>query len=222
MQTEAKIAHLGDLKGWSKLEHHEQQVVREETKAVTEARRNEDESRLEVGKHLIELRKILEPHGMFLAHIKSSFGFSRATAYRYMDEYTDASKKLSKPVLEIVMRRGYRPEQMKLLQDNPPPKTSDPVVIRKHLDKIERMPREVKPEPIHHSADTYLKECLNFVSNRYDKLPRNSRTRTAWVVSLIGMLMTKFGWGSGQTFEPMAIPDMLKTFRGRPKNSNAA
>lgn len=219
--AEAITPRLDGLKGWNKLEHHEQQVVREETKAVMEARRTEEESVLEVGKHLTELRKILEPKGMFLAHIATHFEMSRATAYRYMDRYTTASKKIPKPVLEIVMRRGYRPEQMKLLEDNPAPKTSDPVTIRKHLDKIERMPREVKPEPpiTQHSPDTFLKECINFVTNRYEKLPRNSRTRTAWVISLIGMLMTKFGWGSAQTFEPMAIPDMLKTVRGRPRNA---
>lgn len=216
---------LDDLKGWSKLEHREQQVVRNETKAVAEALDNEKESKLEAGKHLIELRKILQPHGMFLAHIAANFRYDdrpmgRATAYRYMDYYTETSKKLSKPVLEIVMRRGYRPEQMKLLEDNPPPKTSDPVVIRKHLDKLERRPREVKevPESSHHSPDTYLKEVINFAANRYDRLPRNARTRTAWVTSLIGMLLTRFGWGTAQTFEPMAIPDKFKSApRGRPK-----
>jgi hypothetical protein len=213
--------NLDTTKGWNKLKESEQKVVRDETKALTEALNLKTESELEVGRHLTELRKILEPKRMFISHLDTNFGMSRATAYRYMELYTVTKKKLPKPVLEVAMRRGYRPVQLKIIENNPPPKTSDPIVIGKYLDKIERMPREVKPEATPHNPDTLLKECINFASSRFDKLPRNSKTRIAWVRSLIGMLMTKFGLGTEQPFEPLAIPDTFRHSRGRPKNKAA-
>lgn len=223
MKTESTTVHLDDLKGWSKLEQHEQQVVSTATHEVIAALHNETMSQLEQGRQLVVIRKILEPHGMFLAHVKSNFGWSRATAYRRIDEFEKASRRLKKPVLEVAMRRGYKTSQLRIVEDNPPP-SDNPIEIGRHLDKLERTPRELKqPDPVRHNPDASLKECINFAWNRYDKLPHNGKTRAAWVRSLMGMLMTKFGFGTGQTFEPMAIPEAFRAVpRGRPRIKRVA
>lgn len=219
MKTETTTVHLDDLNGWSNLEHHEQQLVTTATHEAIAALHNESTSQLEQGKQLAIIRKILEPHKMFLSHIRANFGMSRATAYRRIDEYEKASRRLKKPVLEVAMRRGYKTSQLRIVEDNPPP-SDNPVEIGRHLDKLERTPREVKPqpEPVRINQDVILKECINFAWSRYEKLPHNGKTRAAWVRSLMGMLMTKFGFGAGQTFEPMAIPDAFRAVpRGRPR-----
>jgi hypothetical protein len=212
MKTEVNFE---GLKGWEKLDQKTQKIAIEETYAVIGALASEAESRLEAGKHLIELRKAL-PKNMFLACMKVNFHMSQATAYRYINHYESTSKKLPKPVLDVVMRRAYRPAQIKRIEDNPPPKTSDPIKIGRYLDKLEKTPIEMRPEVVA-NPDTSLRECVNFVTSRYARLPNNSRTRLAWVRSLVGMLMTKFGLQSEQRFEPMAIPEGFKVHRGRPK-----
>lgn len=213
------IAHLDDLRGWSKLEKNNQRIVREATAAVIEARRQEEESKLEIGKNLMEVRDILKPKNMWIAYLKESFEMSQASAYRYIEEYVAARRKLPKPVLEIVMRRAYRPAQIKRIEDNPPPKTHDPIKIGRYLDRLERTPMEVVEPEIVYNPDTILRECVNFISNRFERLPRNMRTKIARV--LIGMMMTKFGFGAVQSFEPEAIPETFKAVRGRPKTAVA-
>jgi hypothetical protein len=206
---------LESLKGWDKLDEKTQQTALEEAGYVLQWIQNENHSRAEVGKHFIELRKLL-PKGMFLAALRDTFHMSRATAYRYIEMYESISKKLPKPVLDVVLRRAYRPSQIKRIEDNPPPKTSDAIRIGRYLDKLEKTPVEVKQEP-QADTDMLLRECINFVTSRYSRLPNNSRARAAWVRSLVGMLMTKFGIGAEQRFEPMAIPEKFRVVRGRPK-----
>lgn len=214
--TEDRTIHLDDLKGWGRLEKSKQQAVRNATAATKAALTSEADSKLEVGRNLNEVRKLL-PRSMFLAWMKANFGMSRATGYRYMNHYTATSKKLPKPVLEIVMRRAYRPEQIKRIEENPP-KTDDPVKIGRHLDKLETTPREVKSMPAP-NPDTSLKECVNFVASRFQRLSGNTTTKIGWLRALVGMLMTKFGLGTEQRFEPLAIPDGFKSIRGRRKKA---
>lgn len=213
--TLAPAVRLDDLKGWSELGQLEKQLVREETQNLADALYNESQSRLIIGEHLIKLRKVLLPKHMFLIHLSLLFKMSRATAYRYIKEYEEAKKKLPKPVLEMAKRKGIKAIHIKRVEHHPPaPKTKDPVKIEKYIDSLKSATSH--PEVIH-TSDTLLKECVNFVSSRFDKLPHNGKTRTAWVRSLIGMLMTKFGMGTEQPFGPMAIPDNFRSTRGRPK-----
>jgi hypothetical protein len=210
--------NLNGMKGWDKLDDKTKKTANEQAHAVISALRGEAESKLEAGKHLTELRKAI-PKNMFLACLRETFHMSRATAYRYMENYASTSKKLPKPILEAAMRRGYKPVLLKMMENNPPPKTEDPVKIRKYLDKIEKTPRPVETEAIKWDSDVLLKEVVNFANSRFEKLPRNTRTRTAWVRSLIGMLMTKFGLGTEQAFDPIAIPEGFRSVRGRPKKA---
>jgi len=211
--------NLEGLKGWEKLDGKTQKAAVEASRSILESLKNENESRMEAGKHFIELRKLL-PKGMFLSSLRETFHMSRATAYRYMDGYESAAKKLPKPVMDVVMRRAYRRAQIKRIEENPPPAkvTKDPIQIGKYLDNLEKTPIEIKDDTPA-NTDTLLRECVNFVSSRYARLPNNSRTRSTWVRSLVGMLMTKFGIGTEQSFEPMAIPDKFRVVRGRPKTA---
>lgn len=216
------VTRLDDLRGWSKLEKSKQQIVRHANQAALEAFHQEKESRLEVGKNLLEIREILKPRNMWIAYLKECFDMSQASGYRYIEEYVEARKQLPKPVLEIVARRAYRPAQIKRIVENfhhQKPMT-DPIKIGRYLDKLERTPAPVVEPEIVYNPDTILRECVNFISNRFERLPRSMRTKIARV--FIGMIMTKFGFGAVQSFEPEAIPETFRAVRGRPTKTRVA
>lgn len=208
--TEASI-NPEKFHDWSKLEPHDQDRVRQETLKLEEARGLESKSKLGQGEHLSKLQSILLPKKMFLSYIKEVFGMSRATAYRYIELYAVAQSKLPSPVLDMAIQSGTR-INAQILKDNPPPKTEDRSKIQEYLSNLRPMRVEVAKSP-----DVLLKECVNFVSTRWGQLPSNHKARTAFVQSLVGMLLGKFGIANTQSFSPMAVPENFKSQRGRKK-----
>lgn len=205
--------HLDDLRGWEKLNKKDQKNVWDRTLTVLEALHAEAQSKTHIGQQLMEIRKILTPLRMWISYLDSNFGWSVATAYRYIEFYEQHSRKIPKPVLEAAMRRGFKSYQMEQLAVIPPPATDNQLAIGRHLDKVETMPREVKAIVL--DGDAFLKESVNYVGARFDKLP-TAKARISWVRSLFGMLLTRFGFGAIQSFEPLAIPEEFRLSRGRP------
>lgn len=210
-----KLIDLQTFQGLGKLEPNEQDKVRQEAKLLAEAMKTEVMSKLSIGEHLSELRKILEPKRVFVSFLKQwateyALPMSKATAYRYIELFTTAHSKMPKPVLEMALQRGTKINAAVLAQ-NPPPKTEDKSKIQEYLDNLKTDRVEVIPGP-----DTLLKECVNFVGTRWEKLPNNHKSRTAFMRSLIGMLMARFGVASELSFAPMAIPESFRAKRGRP------
>ncbi len=204
------------FQGWGKLEPNEQDAVKRESLELFESRKLESKSKLEQGQHLSALRDILEPKRIFTSFLQDIFHMSKATAYRYMEAYEVTRSKVSAPVLEIALARGTKISP-KMLAANPPPKTTNRAKIEVYLDTLK--PGRIDA-PV--SAETLLKECVNFVSLRWDRLPSNHKTRAAFMRSLIGMLMARFGVASDQSFSPTAIPDSFRVVRGRPKGVKKA
>jgi hypothetical protein len=210
-----EVDTLDTFQGMSKLEPNEQEQVKAEAKLLTEAMKTEVVSKLAIGEHLYALRKILEPKRVFVGFLNEwskahSLPMSKATAYRYIDLYTTAHSKMPRPVLEMAIQRGAKLNAQTLAQ-NPPPQTTDKTKIAAYLDNLKNTRIEVVAGP-----DVLLKECVNFVATRWEKLPNNSKARTAFMRALIGMLLAKFGVASELSFSPMAVPDHFRAKRGRP------
>jgi len=201
------------FQGWSKLEPNEQASVKTESTALREAQHLESQSKLAIGEHLTKLREILEPKRMFLSFLTEVFDMSRATAYRYMNLYSLAQQALTPPVLEMAIQRSTRitPEMLKA---NPAPVTTDRSKIAEYLSSLKPIRVEVAKSP-----ETLLKECVNFVSSRWDQLPQHQRTRQTFINSLVGMLLNRFGVASEKSFAPIAIPESFKGARGRPRKA---
>ena len=136
---------------------------------------------------------------------------SRATAYRYMEMYDTAYSALPQPVLERAIQKGTK-LGANVLAFGEPPTGNDATEIEKYLDGLKQNRVEVVPGP-----DILLRECVNFVGTRWEKLPNDHKSRTAFMQSLVGMLLAKFGVASEQTFYPMAIPESFRAQRGRPR-----
>ncbi len=202
-----KTTELEAFAGWEKLEPKEQVVVRRESEAVTEALMQEGQSKIAIGESLSTLRSILQPKHMWLALLTDKFHMSRATAYRYMEEYEKVAKAMPKNVLHIAKQRGFKIKPQTLVK-NPPPTTSDVKEIVHYLEKLER-PTVVNP-PREMNTDILLKECVNFVRSRFQRLPNNQRTKQAFIRSLIGMLLSTFGIASEGSYGPMAVPAHFK------------
>lgn len=219
--TNGSPLHLEDLKGWDKLSQDEQTLVRRETQATKEALYMEGQSKLATGEHLHNVRPILEREKMFVAYLDKNFGMSRRTAYRRIELYTSATQKLPTNILEAVIGRGVDIRPQAIENAPPAPKTSDPVVISEYVAALESVPYRSQ-EPPEANPDTLMKECLNFVGTRFDRLPSTGRVRSQWIQSFVGMILARFGVASQQSFSPTAIPEKFKVVRGRPKENIAA
>lgn len=217
MKKTAQIdAQPETFQGWSKLEPNEQSKLTVETQALDRAADASEMSILEVGEHLDNISNVLSPKRQFnkwlLWWLKSrKRAKSRSWAYQAMQSYQALKSSTPKPLLEIAKQRGAKITPQ-LLISNPPPATTDKTKLAEYLDTLKPVRVEVAKSP-----DTILKECINFVGTRWAQLPNNHKTRTAFMRSLIGMLLAKFGVASAQSFEPMAIPETFKVVRGRPK-----
>lgn len=215
-----KNIDLSTLEGWDKLEPSEQSTVEMKTDATRQRLKLERESRLAIGRDLSEIREILKPKGLWLAFLEVAFGWSERTAYRYIEGFDMASTNVPQPVLQIAIERGSRSIANKaLIKKMPPPKTTDPKLIGEYLDELDKtkLP-SIVDEP---TLDERIKLCLHFVGNHYEKI-HEKKQKTAFMRSLLGMELAKFGIASELSIAPIAIPEDYRIARGRPTKDKAA
>ena len=207
---------LEKIGGWETLDASEQQTVRERTLRVLKNRQNEEKSVYEIGRDLIELRQILHPKKMWTEFLRSKFHMSVATSFRYIKYTRTMERKLSPPIIDMVLEMGYS-IPLKALEASRPPKTEDRDQIVRYLDRLSARPARVASIEV--TPDFALKNLLNEVILTTNKLPENGRTRQAFIVRFIGMTLAQFGYQE-TTFKPIEIPDEFRVFRGRPRLSD--
>jgi hypothetical protein len=222
----ATFDHLAKL---AEINDDEKAIIQREGKALARAMVNYGFSKLEIGKRLINLRTVLEPHGLFV-RLLQTLHFTPRTAYRYMYGYQNASKILPETVLEEAMARGYRmigespatpvgvyTEAVKQL---PPPKDPSPAAARKYLDSVEKLRRQYTTEGRHNSvedAEDVLEECFRFFDSRLRRIAADKKTRTEFLRVLVGMQMFAVEMPKAMKFKPVEVPEGLRVRPGRPK-----
>jgi hypothetical protein len=212
------------LRGWDKLIPHDQQIIQKETQALTVSIYEVGKARLRIGEHLTRVRDILEPKKMFVKYL-DTLGFARATAYRFMDNYLMARTILPTPIMQVALMRGSDTINARLVKAFPPPKSNDVGVINDYLDVIEQKERGEPPAGSDDQiAESYKRECLNFIRVRWSRLPAsmNKRAKTAWMNDLRGMTLTLQGISNPLTIEASAIPEGYVRPRGRPRAEKKA
>jgi hypothetical protein len=211
----ATVPSLEQSKGWDKLSTEEQAFLKTESTEVLNGLKIEAQSKLSIGEHLTRIQDILGPKRLFVSFVDHNFGMSRATAYRYIDQFKVGKKLLPQPILEVAVARGTRITE-DVIRQLPPPNTTNTEVIRQYLENVERQPHPIASR-INEDYDSLLKECLNFVVLRESRVPGNQRDKNNWHDDLIGMLLTKWGIATPKQFRPIAVPETMVATRGRPK-----
>src|SRR5690348_9617372 len=118
---------LEKIHGWSKLPERERLTVFKETDELAQSIEMFGKMRLKIGGHLCKIRDILEPRRIFKAYLKSTpWGFSVATAYRYIQIYEQAKTILPAPVMKVALLRGMDTLNVELVKVHRPPNTEDP------------------------------------------------------------------------------------------------
>jgi hypothetical protein len=215
-----QTAALARIDGWDSLDKSEVETIITNTELAIQARREEMQNKLTFGKALLNVRAVLEPkRGMWMAYLTNVFHMSVPTAYRYIDRYEKTEQKLPKPVINLALKMGYDLSP-KAIENTRPPQTDDHDTIVRYLDRVTTIrPRAISIEK---SSDDLLKEWLHCVILGWDKLPQNQRSRANTLRTFIGMIMTQFGISNPTTFDPVAIPDHLRVYRGRPSRDRLA
>lgn len=213
------------IKGWDKLDHKAQTMLMTETTALKGAAEGFFRSGLSVGEHLTKVKEILEPRRMFSRYLRS-YNFNRARAYTLVENYKLATSRYSETTVRIAAERNIKinSEAFTIVaKQYPEPKNADERQRAAWLVKTKELVarREANEIPRHNSGDPehLLRVTYRYASLRFKKLPKNSKTRRAWVEGLIGMMLTDLGVGSALTFEPRAIPDDFRAVVGRPKRA---
>jgi len=209
---------------WGVLTAPEQRTVLIETQALTEEMVKYGMSRLAIGERLLNLRDILEPKRKFVNFLNTQCRFSRATAYRYINTYLSIKDRVPEVVLRTAIARGFDLTNAALVERMPPPKTHDRTKIVKYLEKMEKYRKEERStaaEP-EYDPDLLMREALNFVAMRFNRLPLNNRARREWLEQLMGMLLSDLGVREEQSFAQIPVPDEFRVMRSRPKATSAA
>lgn len=234
MQTQNNLMRrslLSALPGWSDLDPKIQTALETETQALGAALSNVVTSRLDAGVHLAKIQAELEPRRMFgkflkLVNLKRSWAYNQIQASRNARD----SGLLPEMVLKVAAARnipmlGIDPKMplgvyTAIVKRNPPPRTEDAHKLNLWLDEVEelRKRRERNEVPYAKSEDpeVLLKACYRFINVRMRKLPRNSKTRRAWVDRLFGHVLADLGISSDVSFSPHAAPEDFKPVVGRP------
>lgn len=215
MAKNSQSVALERIEGWDLLEQSEIQIVLTNDAIAVETRQGELENKLRFGRALREIREVLEPkRGLWMAYLKHRFHMSIPTAYRYIDRADKVDRKLSLPIVKTAIRLGYDINP-RAIENTRPPQTNDHDDIVRYLDRVTTIrPRSVS---IERSTDDIVKGWLHCVELGWEKLPQHSRSRANALRSYIGMLMTRFGISNPTTFDPIAIPEEYRVYRGRPR-----
>jgi len=183
-----------------------------ETQALTEEMVKFGMSRLAIGEHLLRIRGVLEPKRKFVSYLRTQCRFSKATAYRYIETYIKVKDNIPDLVLRTAIARGYDIIDLTIVEHLPPPNTQNRTKIIKYLERIEEA-RKVErsnsaTEPDYAvDPDALIREALNAVANRFDRLPTDVRVRRRWIEKLIGMLSEL----EAQRGRSIALKDVAET-----------
>lgn len=210
--THLSIHDLMSIEGWEELESSEQTTIRSETVELDRQLIVAGQARLKAGEHLFNIREILKPKRMFTRYL-DTLKFSRASANRYIDQYTAAKDLLSGPVMQQAMLRGVDRISLRKIEETPPPNTDNVVAINEYLDTI-TSPTPQEPET---NPALLKKEVYNTFDNRFQRLPTAGRTRTAFALAIAGMILTRAGFTTAQNVAPVAIPEDYRSTFGRPR-----
>lgn len=204
---------------WNDLSPSEQRQVLLETQSLTEELDKFGLSKLAIGEHLVKLRDILEPKKKFLSYLKHNFpeAFTRATAYRWIENYQTATNALPAPFVQVAMSQGYHVIDAKMVEKNPVPRTHDKAKIVAYLKKLKEEGKKSKESEERFEPEDVKKELFNRGCILIARLPNNSRTRANAIVEVAGLWFSYFGIQNEQSVSPLDVPEGLRAVRGRPK-----
>ncbi len=96
----------------------------------------------------------------------------------------------------------------------------DPKEIIAYLEKLDRpKPRLV---PVLDPPDELLKDCVHYVTVRWNRLPTRGRARERFKTDFIGMMLHKFGSIHAEKFSPVSGPEEVTPRKvGRPRKKVA-
>lgn len=149
----SRLSHVHALPFWADLTNSEQAMLADQTRHLMVAYLQLDLTPIEIGQRLVVIKQLLSSHkGAFAVFLKRTKGFAGRSAYRYIEDYERLKSYFSEPVLEEIIRHGFkfknatrkRPlgvwtEAYIALKMNSeePPKTDDPLRTARYLQKLE-------------------------------------------------------------------------------------
>lgn len=237
IQTKASLipaTAFTQLPYWKVLTEEDKKIVERESQELARAMFHEGASKLEQGRHLVELRKRLEPYRVFVRHLRA-FKMSFKTAYRYISAYENAKKRFPEPVLQAVLARGlemvgesaerpygkYTPV-VKLL---PPPRTGDKYQIQEWVDKVEEKYKKMRGDMRagmlldydhqHPETNALVKAAFRHVRIQFRRIPGDQKKKA--MRELFGYLMAEFGVTSPIEVRPSEAPDEFRRGPGKPR-----
>jgi hypothetical protein len=176
---------------------------------------NGDVNYLRTGKCLLSLRQRLEPYGLWLKLLQSdALPFAQKTVYRYMNGYENVSRWHPALVKEAIERNmciwadAGRPfgSYTTAIASLPPPRNPSAQAAKEWLNTIETQRRRQRYArlPEIKEPDDLLHECVRFIDNRTERLPK--KHRRLFGRKLTGMLRVYFDL-SGEPVSAVTIPD---------------
>lgn len=211
---------LETLPGWDALIAEDQRAIRNEDRLLTEDLYELGKRRLSLGKRLLNIQIIMRQKRIWTSYVKAR-GWSTATAYRAINLYQEANTILPSPIMQVALMRGVDKINARLVKAFPPPKSNNPAVLGKYIDKVSQKEKGSEPDEADTGklAEMYKREVINFIRSRAARLPStmSKREKNQWWNEIRGMTLTLQGISNPLTIEAEAIPEGYVRPRGRPR-----
>lgn len=222
---------------WDDLSKKDQKIADEATQKVGQLAFMSMSSRLQTGKYLIVLRRVLKTN--FRDHIRV-IRLRERTAYRIIKDYQETEKLVPEKTMPVLMALNYdfgKQSYRSILKKLPAPASADPEVIEPWAEKVEEehraktkvsMARGVKSiDSGSGDYDEQLKESIRFCRIRLHRLPRRGpgwkAAKRRFVTELAGILLTEAEVTESVNVNPTTPPEEYlrgrepgQSLRGRP------
>lgn len=220
-----------EMPEWGDFDEEDRRFLRDKMLNVAASRMRMGASRLEMGENLLAIRDFLTKKGSrsFTKLVKGLNFYSRATAYAYIENYQNAVKHNTLPVVRGMMAMGldilsteakplgkYTEASKRLIA----PKTENGAAVRAYLDDLIRAHRRIEARTISREPEVDYEELT---AKAYKSLVstlrkvKGTKRKLSVLDRAVGMALSELGTTS-RTFTAEKPPEEMELKQvGRPR-----
>lgn len=231
-EIEILVQQLPHTPGWVAMNQHEREWLQENTSEALTLFRQSGLTAIKFCAKLTEIQAFLDGKSMtFTNWVRSSFGPSERTAYRWLQAYRELRGIAQEPAILYLAQEGLagvnntlQPRELiPVLKSLPPPKSADKKVLEPWRQKVSeelrtRRSKRRKRISLKHSEEDALRVFV-ITTRRLlrDAGIDNSAEQRKWLARGVGYVMHLRAIAGTVTAERTTIPDGFMPQVGRPR-----
>lgn len=229
----ATLPQLSSTPGWVALNQHEKKWLQEHTSNAVNNFRQSGLRALQSCAELAKIQRFLEGKPMnFTSWIRSSFGASERTAFRWLKSYKEMRGSASDEAILYLAQQGIAglnsigySDVANVIKRLPPPEVSEEKAMEVWRERVGEQLREERRERRRGASKLTPENAQKAFVLTTLRLLRESGLETAtqqlaWLRDGVGMVMERRSLHETLKTGPIQVPDGFIPKRGRPRKSD--